>query len=288
MDAFLHCELLPFEWGREPAREELVEYIGAAQDAPAKPVRRIVLPVICAAAAIAAVALSVLAPSLSHRNDDIKWIREYTSSGEKRQVVLPDSSVIWLNRGSEIFYPERFTGSRRKVFVSGEIYASISKDSRHPFVMDAEGMEIAVHGTRFNVKAYRNSDSREVFLEEGSISLQVSSKGGSVDMKPNELVRYSVSQDMLEKYTISPHGYPDWRNPGALSFVNMKFADIVSELERFYGREIIVADDVSGDTRFYASFINGEDIFRVLDALNTDRRMKISEIENCILITNNK
>lgn len=288
MDAFLHCALLPSEWGREQAREELIEYIGKAADASPLRLRRFVLPAVCAAAAIAAVLAFVLAMPLSHRQDDVKWIREYTSSGERKQVVLPDSSMIWLNRGSEIFYPERFTGSSRKVFVSGEVYASISKDSRHPFVMDAEGMEIAVHGTKFNVKAYRSSDSREVFLEEGSISLRTSGKGGGVDMEPNELVRYSVSQDMLEKYTISPHGYPDWRNPGTLSFVNMKFADIVSELERFYGREIIVADDVSGDTRFYASFINGEDIFRVLDALNTDHGMKISEIENCILITTNK
>lgn len=284
---FLGCEILPSEWGRQQARAELAEYVGAAPGRPRHRPGRTALLALSVAAAIAVVAFLFVVP-FSHRQSDVKWIREYTSLDEKKHIVLPDSSEIWLNRGSEIFYPDRFAGRQRKVFVSGEVYACISKDSRHPFVMDAEGMEIAVHGTKFNVKAYRSSDSREVFLEEGGISLQTSENGGTVDMQPNELVRYSVSQDMLEKYTISPDSYPDWRTPGALSFVNMKFVDIISELERFYGREIIVADDVSGDTRFYASFINGEDIFRVLDALNTDRRMKISEIENCILITTNK
>lgn len=286
LDKYLNCTVRP-ESGREQVKSEIVSYMQATVPGGRTVHTHASSAIIPAIIAIVVTAIAGTA-LLTRGGVDVQWNRVCTGANEKLRINLPDSSTIWLNSESEIFYPERFRGKERKVFVSGEAYASISKDAKHPFVVEAEGMKINVHGTRFNVKAYRDTDSREVFLEEGSVSLTFGRKGNSILMVPNDLVRYSVSQDTMEKFSVSPQSIPDWRTCRSLSFVNMKISDIIPELKRFFNTDIILAGDVSTQTRVYASFINGEDIYEILNAINTDNKLKISQVEDCILISKNK
>lgn len=45
-----------------------------------------------------------------------------TPRGGKYQVVLPDGTKAWLNAASSITYPTAFTGTKRNITISGEIY----------------------------------------------------------------------------------------------------------------------------------------------------------------------
>ena len=284
LDIFNSCEILDSVSGFDDVRKELAAHIRSTSGVCGRGMRSVFV----AATAVLALALCalLLLVTLPHPSE-VQWIREYTSAGESRKVVLPDSSIIWLNSHSEVFYPSSFLGRERKVFLSGEAYADVTKDSRHPFVIDAEGVRILVHGTRFNVKAFRQSDLREVFLEEGSVTMSVGSGRNSITLAPNDLVRYSVSQDMLEKYSVMPETYCDWRVSKDLVFFNMKLSDILSDLEHHFNVRFIVSHDVPLDTRYYASFINGESVIQVLNALNTDGRLGIRHYDDCIMISNN-
>ncbi len=51
--------------------------------------------------------------------------------GERKTVVLPDSSVVILNAGSSINYPREFENIR-EVFLAGEAYFQGQKDLNHP------------------------------------------------------------------------------------------------------------------------------------------------------------
>ena len=109
---------------------------------------------------------------LDNKEPQVNWIEVYAEYGQKKEVVLPDQSKVWLNSGTHIIYPERFA-QVRQIFVSGETFLEVAKDPERPFIVDTKDVSIKVHGTRFNVRSYTEDKGTEATLLEGSISLLV-------------------------------------------------------------------------------------------------------------------
>ena len=42
--------------------------------------------------------------------------------GKRSEIILADGTKIWLNAGSTLSYPVRFTGNSREVYLSGEAF----------------------------------------------------------------------------------------------------------------------------------------------------------------------
>jgi len=70
-----------------------------------------------------------------------------------KQDTLPDGTLISLNSGSTLEYPEKFGGKNREVRLKGDAYFKVSPDKSQPFVIDAGRAFIKVLGTSFLVKA---------------------------------------------------------------------------------------------------------------------------------------
>ena len=64
-------------------------------------------------------------------------------------VTFPDGSTGVLNNESQFSYPEEF-GQERRVSFSGEAYFDIVKSTK-PFIIEANGVEVQVLGTAFNL-----------------------------------------------------------------------------------------------------------------------------------------
>ena len=99
----------------------------------------------------------------------------YSSLSGKSKIILPDSSVVWLNSGSSLRYAVNFF-ENREVDLSGEALFDVTKDSRHPFVVSTSGVKVRVHGTRFNVNSYSKEENILVTLFQGSVSLEAGGK----------------------------------------------------------------------------------------------------------------
>jgi transmembrane sensor len=76
------------------------------------------------------------------------------------EQLLPDGTKVFLNYNSRITYPEHFNGDLRTVSLQGEAFFDVKPDAAHPFVIQANGTEIRVLGTSFNVKAYNAAPVR--------------------------------------------------------------------------------------------------------------------------------
>ncbi len=74
--------------------------------------------------------------------------------GGTYRLVLPDSSVVWLNAKSEIQFPAQFTSSERRVLLKGEAYFDVVKNPSAPFKVIVNQQTIEVLGTSFTVSAY--------------------------------------------------------------------------------------------------------------------------------------
>ncbi len=57
--------------------------------------------------------------------------------GKKSQLVMEDGTKVWLNAGSRLAFPTKFTGKKREVFLEGEAYFEVAKSSERPFLLKA-------------------------------------------------------------------------------------------------------------------------------------------------------
>lgn len=90
-------------------------------------------------------------------------------------VRLPDGSTVWLNCASSLYYSNSFSGNERLVRLEGEAFFDITQDGR-PFKVLANGTEIRVMGTKFNVKAYQKEGIMRTTLLEGSVNIKSKEK----------------------------------------------------------------------------------------------------------------
>ncbi|HLU51766.1 MAG TPA: FecR family protein, partial [Flavobacteriaceae bacterium] len=68
-----------------------------------------------------------------------------TPSSGQFQIVLPDSSRVWLNAESSLKFPNRFEG-KREVVLTGEAYFEIAQDITKPFKVFTDEQQIEVLG----------------------------------------------------------------------------------------------------------------------------------------------
>jgi transmembrane sensor len=117
---------------------------------------------------IAVVSVSLLRESVADKK--VTFVEAQTAFGIKSKIILADSTVVYLNSGTEISYPERFTGKDRRILLNGEAYFEVHKNGKHPFTVETDKLDIKVFGTHFNVSAYRG-DNIETTLLEGSVGV---------------------------------------------------------------------------------------------------------------------
>ena len=121
----------------------------------------------------------------------------YAAYAEVRTILLPDSTEVTLNRYSTLTCPVRFKGKNRNVSLSGEAYFEVRKDARHPFIVQADEVEVKVLGTHFNLEAYPDDPEIKTTLLEGAVA--VTSPGGVVRLSPNEADLQSGPKRPIQK-----------------------------------------------------------------------------------------
>lgn len=158
-----------------------------------------------------------------------------TPKGRQFHLLLPDGSGVWLNSASSIRYPVSFTGSARKVWVTGEAYFEIKKNAKMPFRVSVDDKaDIEVIGTSFNVNAYANEEKISATLLEGAISMQ--SGNQQTLLKPGQQAQLSnLSADRSLKLTDNAdiEKVMAWKN-GFFNFEGLSMQEVMRQLERWY------------------------------------------------------
>ena len=153
--------------------------------------------------------------------------------GERKRVLLPDGSEVYLNAGSVMRYPQKFESSVRKVYLEGEAWFEVASHEAWPFVVDISCMEIKVLGTSFDVIAYPEEDSVLIFLETGSVEL-TSDSLRAYSLRSGEKAVYNKISDSC---SVSP--VPNvsmrsaWRNH-VLVFEKTSLSEVIKTLTRTF------------------------------------------------------
>lgn len=205
-------------------------------------------------------------------------------NGKKFQLILSDGTLVHLNSGSTLKYPVNFIpGQERQVFLSGEAYFEVTKNSENSFLVSTNEMDVTVLGTHFNVSSYAGSETFAV-LAEGSVSVsnQKSDDRESTIIKPGEMA--SITTTNIEVKNVDLKDYLSWRE-GILSFHHEPFSEIISKIERQYGVTIENKYDAMSTVRFRGNF-KEETIIDLLNTFKESAGFDYSIDNNKIIITN--
>ena len=207
--------------------------------------------------------------------------------GKKFQISLADGSLVYLNAGSELKYPVHFVaGQTREVYLNGEAYFEVAKDSNHAFVVHAKGLDTKVYGTEFNISSYENDDNVKVVLVEGSVG--VFKEGvdkldqNAIMLIPNEKAELDFSDGKFLKEEVKVDKYTSWKD-GVLIFENEKFESIIKKLERHFNVEIINEYDDINENK-YTGVFDIESLDDILTAFSRHRGFNFSKKEDKIII----
>lgn len=170
------------------------------------------------------------------------YVLEKTGTGGLKELRLNDGSVVWLNAASTFSYPEIFDDSIREVFLEGEAFFNIARDTSRPFIIHTAEMETRVLGTSFNVQAYREADNMRVTVVTGKVEVSVPSEGKTekekIYLQPKQMVTYARKGGDLTKKSVSDmEPYAAWKD-GKLVFDHTSMSEVAATLERAFGLKI--------------------------------------------------
>ena len=197
--------------------------------------------------------------------------------GQTRQLVLSDGTTLHVNSGTKVIYPAEFKGKERKIFVDGEVVAEVAKNHRKPFIIKSGEISVKVLGTKFDLRSYNTDDNAEIILLEGSVNLSIESDNQAKDIKlvPGDLIQYDKVSGNVNIQKIAPESYKSFNENNALHFYNMTLSDIAKNLERVFGKRIVIMDNNLAQTRYFAYFTNNETLEQILSFINADKRIKV-------------
>lgn len=202
--------------------------------------------------------------------------------GRKFELSLSDGTRAVLNSGSSLKYPVKFlNGQQRMVFVSGEAYLDVAKNSAQPFIVNTGKLNVRVLGTQFNISAYPEDATTEVVLVEGSVSMSnaLGNENNKNDfiLEPGFKGSFDKKDNSITKNKVITAIYTSWMD-GKLIFRDVTFENIIKRLERHYNISIINRNKVLSNKKFNANF-GDESIEKVLDELKFNYGIEF-EIKN--------
>lgn len=175
--------------------------------------------------------------------------------GMRSDICLSDGTKVWLNAGSTLSFPQKFTGKNRKVFLKGEAFFDVTRNEKCPFIVCSDNLNVTVLGTEFNMRDDDlDNESAEVVLVEGSVSLKRNGlfnlPGNEIQLKPNQKATYKKSDKKVTVQSdIETVYYTSWKE-GFLEFDKEGILTVFNRLSRFYNVEFISEKKVALNKKF--------------------------------------
>ena len=170
----------------------------------------------------------------------LPWITSVALEQERRHVLIPDGSEIWINNRSSLRYPEQFDSGMRNVALEGEAFFNVAHDAERPFVVSTQQIAIHVLGTSFNVRSYSDDDEIVITLATGKVEIKLD--GRREVLTPGEQLRYNKRTQTFARFQVDPRNQYAWKD-GWLVFNSTPLGQIAKRIERAYGMKVLFEDN---------------------------------------------
>lgn len=205
-------------------------------------------------------------------------IEHTNTTKEVVAIHLPDSSTVKLKPTAKISYSKTWDEQKREVHLIGEAFFEVVKDSSRPFYVYGGAIVTKVLGTSFSIKAALDSESVEVSVHTGKVSVyedpqqkdnasQSGTDGSGVILTPNEKVEYFVNdKHWVTSLVEKPQSLPASNKAVDFIFNSTPMSEIVESIERTYSIGVVLESEAS-----YACTFTGDvsmmELYDMLDVI---------------------
>jgi ferric-dicitrate binding protein FerR (iron transport regulator) len=196
---------------------------------------------------IAAAAAVLLAVTLWQLPRDTQSMH-HAGLERTENFALPDASRVWLSPGSTISHNADLTGDERVLRLEGKAYFEVEPGGR-PFVVETASARVRVLGTRFEV--WEGNDRTRVVVREGRVALAGDAE--EVVIEAGETATRELGSTPGEPRAIDAEAALGWLS-GGMVFQKQRLADVILDLERRFGKRILLASPGLDHRTVTASF----------------------------------
>ena len=245
---------------------------------------------------------------LSGEQTNQEWINIENTNGISMTLNLPDNSVVVLEPFSSLKYPNQFTKEQRSVFLIGEAFFDIERDTLKPFLVYANETITKVLGTSFTIKAYEGQETVEVDVKSGKVAVyaKVASEKRSeekrivlqtdeeiivplpnkkLEVTPNHRVVFDRKIEILtRRITSVPVVVKELKELTQFEFKDESAIKVFDAISEAYGVRLdFDEEDLKGCV--VTTKLRNEPLFQVLEILCTALNLSFKEVDAGIMIT---
>ncbi|MGO4293937.1 FecR family protein [Chitinophaga sp. RAB17] len=217
-----------------------------------------------AAAVLLLIGLKFLSPE-QPAPKPVAWVSLQCPPGKRLKMVLPDSSVVWLNSGSSLQYNPDFVQQRQFNVRNGEVFFEVAKDAAHPFIVKTKSLAVKVLGTSFNVAAYTKLTQEKVTVASGNVQV-LDEHQCNVILGAGQEIVYNSSKASFSTQLVNAARSNSWRN-GDIYLTNVSLEELAVKLENIYGYEVVFTNNKMKQCINSLHFNDKEPVTKVLDLL---------------------
>ncbi|WP_196895904.1 FecR family protein [Aureivirga marina] len=219
--------------------------------------------------------------SIWHLNSDKTTNKtlEFATLDLIKEIYLPDSSKVILNKNSTITFNEKQENSR-EVFLKGEAFFEVKK-SKIPFIVSTKTTKTEVLGTKFTVQTTK--DSTFVFVEEGKVSFsELNLPEKEVILTKNDIGIFNNNKQKIEKKITTTNQFSTWYN-NTLIFNHSPFLEVISIIQQKFNIQIQVENPML-ENEFFSAKIRQPNKEKVFEALKLAFNCEIIKSEKGYII----
>lgn len=192
-----------------------------------------------------------------------KLVEKVNSGSGLMEIKLEDGSKITLKKNARISFPVSFKGLvNRKVYLTGEAFFEVEKDSEKPFFVYANGLITKVLGTKFKIRSNNGDKNASVEVTSGVVAVfslvdkesqddLKTKKLNSVILTRNQKANYSsVDRTLMTSVVEQPVAVND--KIFDYTFSDTPIKEIFKKMVDGYGIEIIYDEKILAERTFSA------------------------------------
>ena len=196
-----------------------------------------------------------------------------TNTNDKPETItLNDGTTVSLQPNSTITFSEKFGDHNRIVYLKGEGFFKVKRDTTSPFYVYAGNLVTEVLGTSFTVKSYEKEKVSEVIVVSGKVMVYNAANTEGVLKKeikptiltPNQKVVFEkITQQIKPLVVEKPLVLNPPKSPTSFEFEETPLFEVLKKLENAYGLEILPNANLK-DCIFNGD-LNGLELYAQLD-----------------------
>jgi len=261
-----------YEFDTKSAQNKIIVKYGQKQ-------RKIKLVKIRYRIAIAASVMLLIGLSWLFYNsiDSFNNILYSTLNNEIKEVILPDSSHVWLNENSVLQIAKAFNKNQRKVWLQGEAYFEVTHDKEKAFKVITGKLTTKVLGTSFNLKTY-NKNTVQLTVNSGRVKFYNRFSLNEREIfTAGSMGEYTSINGQIQKMKNENINYLSWKT-GVFKFSKTPLNEVCEILSSYY--KINIQSTLKDPGLILTGTFQNEDIEDILSTIAITLDLEIIKPKN--------